>query len=77
MIVQLGYGSYPVSIRSVPAPEDIIPGDDGRLCLCGSSAGDRGRVRSPVRIGYGWGERIPRPDTASDGAGSLNDSLEN
>jgi len=42
MAAQLGYGSYPASNRSVPAREDSLHGDDSRLCLSGSSAGDRG-----------------------------------
>jgi len=69
MTAQLGYGSYPASNGSVPAPEDSLHGSAHRLCLCGTSAGDWGRVRSPVRICYGWRERIPRPDKSSDGAG--------
>jgi len=71
MTAQLGYGSYPASNGSEPAPADSFHGCDNRLCLSGSAAGDRGRVRSPVRICYGWGERIPRTDTASDGARRL------
>jgi len=62
MTAQLGYGSYPASNRSEPAPEDSLHGGAGRLCLSGFSAVDRGRVRSPVRFCCGWGERIPRPD---------------
>jgi len=64
MIVQLVYGSYPASNGSEPAPESSLHGGDRRLCLSGSGAEDRGRVRSPVLICYGWPERIPRPDIA-------------
>jgi len=64
MTSQLGYGSYPASNRSEPAPEDSLHGGDNRLCLSGSGAWDRGRVRRPELICYGWGERIPRPDIA-------------
>jgi len=66
MTAQLGYGSYPASIGSVPAPEDNLHDSADRLCLSGSGAGDWGRVRSSVLICYGWGERIPRPDIAGN-----------
>jgi len=77
MIAQLGYGSYPASIGSEPAPEELLHEGDCRLCLSGSNAGDWGRVQSPVRICYGWLGRIPRPDTASDGEGRTNENKDN
>ena len=64
MTAHLGYGSYPALIGSGRAPEDSLHPDVDCLCLSGSGVGDWGRIRNPVLICYGWGERIPRPDTA-------------
>jgi len=64
----LGTAAIPRRIDPSQPQKTVSPDNDSRLCLSGFGAGDRGRVRSPIRICYGWGERIPRTDTASDGA---------